>query len=120
MVGDLLESRSLAAIVREHFKDQVLELAREVFTTGLLPVCVIVSLYQKTVVVLILLRLLEWEDALSDNEKDDAGGKDVNLHAVICFLLLNFRCHVRLGSLVRFQAMDFSECSETKICDLKV
>lgn len=100
MIGDFLEGWSLGSIVGEHFEHEVLELVGEVLTSSLLPVSFIVTIHQKLVIVLVFFGFLEGKDALHDNEEDDSSGKDVNLHTVVSLLLLDFRSHVCLGSLV--------------------
>lgn len=112
--------RSILAVVAEQFQDEVLEIVGKILPAGLLPVGVIVTLKEQVVEIFILLGLLEREDALDDDEEDDAGGEHVDLHAVVRFALLDLGGHVSHGSPIRFEIVYFSKSCKTKIGDFQV
>ena len=70
MIFDLFNSWSLLTIVVKDFKDEVLEVVREVLASNLLPVVLELASVDQIVEVFVFLGLLEWEDSLDDNEED--------------------------------------------------
>ena len=71
MIFDLFNSWSLLTIVVKDFKDEVLEVVREVLASNLLPVVLELASVDQIVEVFVFLGLLEWEDSLDDDEEDD-------------------------------------------------
>lgn len=120
VVLELINSWPLTSIVAEHFQDEVLEFGGEVLASDLLPVGLELVVQNEIVEVLILLGLLEGEDTLDDDEKDDTSREDIDLSAIVLLSLLDFWSHVGHGSPVGFQLVDFLICSEAKICDFKI
>jgi len=94
MLSDLLDSWSFSSVIAEHFDDEILEIVRQVLSTCLFPVSVVVTIQQQIVEVLVLLGLLKWENTLNDNEKNDSSGEHINLGTVIVLILFNFGCHI--------------------------
>jgi len=72
MSSDLSDTWSVFAFVTEKSQDEVLEGFGQVLTTSLFPVSGVITLEKKIVEVLILFGFFEWEDALDDDEEDDA------------------------------------------------
>jgi hypothetical protein len=120
MSSDLCNGGSGLAFVAEESQDEILERFGQVLTTGLLPVSGVVALKKQIVEILILLGLLEWEDALDNDEQDDTSGEHVDLSTVVGLALLDLRSHVGHRASVRLQIVDFSEGGKAKIGDLQV
>jgi len=120
MSSDLLNSGSVLAIVTEESQDEVLEWLRQALSASLLPVSGVVTLEEKIVEVLVFFGFFEWEDALHDDEQDDARGEHVDLGAIVVLALLDLWSHVCHGTSVRLEIVDFSEGGEAKICNLEV
>lgn len=72
MSSDLSDTRSVLAFVTEESQDEVLERLGQVLSTSLFPVGGVISLEKKIVEILVLFGFFEWENALDDNEEDDA------------------------------------------------
>lgn len=72
MSSNLLNIRAKVAIVTEELEDEVLEFATQTSAVDFLEISVVLALEQQVVEVFLLAGLLEGEDALHDNEKDDA------------------------------------------------
>jgi len=117
---ELVDSWSLATIVGEHFQDEVFELLRKAVATNLLPVSVKLIVQDQIVEVLIFLRLLEWEDSLNDNEKNDTGRKNVDLPTIILFSFFDLGSHVSHCSSVGLQLVDLFVCGKSEISHLEV
>ena len=120
MSSDLLNSGSVLAIVTEESQDEVLEWLGQALSTGLFPVSGVVTLEEKVVEILVFFGFFEWEDALHDDEQDDACGEHVDLGAIVVLALLNLWCHVCHGSSVRLEIVDFPEGGEAEICNLEI
>jgi len=120
MSSDLLNGGSVLAVIAEKSQDEVLEWLRQALSTGLFPVSGVVALKQKIVEVLVLFGLLEREDALHDDEKDDACGEQVDLGAIVGLAFLNLWSHVGHGSSVRLEIVDFPEGGKAEISNFKV
>lgn len=120
MVLDLLDSWSLGWVIAEHFEDQIFEFVGEALAADLVPVLLELALEDQVVEVLVFLGLLEWEDALHDNEEDHTGGEHIDLLSVISFALLNFGSHVGHSTSVGIKLVDFLVGGEAKVCHLEV
>ena len=70
--SDLLDVGSEVAVVAEEFEDEVLEVGAEASAVNLLEVSVVLVLEQQVVEVFLLAGLLEGEDALDNDEQNDA------------------------------------------------
>ena len=68
---ELVNSVALAGIVAEKASDEVLEVSREPSAVHLFEVGVDLASSEEVIEELLLASLLEWEDALNDNEEDD-------------------------------------------------
>ena len=100
MSSDFSNSWSVLAIVGEQFEDEILEIIRKVLSSSLLPVGGVIALKKQVVEVFIFLGLLEWENALDDDEEDDTGGEHVNLGTIISFAFFDLGSHVSHSSSV--------------------
>lgn len=98
--ADLVDLGSQIAIVAEKLEDEVLELPAEPRAVDFLEVSVMLALQEQVVEVFLLASLLEWEDALHDNEEDDANGEHVDILSLVCLALLDLWCHVGHGAAV--------------------
>merc|ERR1719473_957860 len=67
---ELLQGWSLVTVIAEESQDEVLEVGGEASAVDLLEVGVVLALEEEVVEVLLLSGLLEWEDALDDDEED--------------------------------------------------
>ena len=103
MSSDLFNLGAEVAIIREEFKDEILELSAKTSAIDLLEVGVVLALKEQVVEVFLLACLLEWEDALNNDEKDDTNGEHVDILSLVCLALLDFWCHVRHGATVAVQ-----------------
>ena len=72
MGSDLLDVGSEVAVVAEEFEDEVLEVGAEASAVNLLEVSVVLVLEQQVVEIFLLAGLLEGEDALDNDEQNDA------------------------------------------------
>ena len=70
--SDLLDVGSEVAVVAEELEDEVLEVGAEASAVHLLEVSVVLVLEQQVVEVFLLAGLLEGEDALDNDEQNDA------------------------------------------------
>ena len=120
MTFELFDSWSLASIIAEHFEDKILEFWREILSTGLLPILIKLSVQDKIVEVLIFLGLLEWENTLNNDEKDNSCREHVDLFTVIGFSFFDFRSHIGHSTSVRIQFIDSLVSSESEISHFKV
>ena len=116
----LLDSVAIAAIVAKEFEDHVLEVRWETGAVDLLEIGFNLTSQEQVVEVLFLAGLLEWENALNDNEDDDSDGEKVNLSAVICFPLLDFWGHIGHCATVTFELVNTLVASKAKISDFQV
>lgn len=71
MLADLLDGKTLVAVVGEHLDNEVLELRREALRTSFLPVSVELAVQNEVVEVFVFLGLLEGENALNNNKQND-------------------------------------------------
>lgn len=115
MALELLHGVALVSIVAEKASDEVLEVSREPITVDLLEVGVHLSSHEEVVEELFLACLLERENTLYDNEKDDSHREEVHLSAVVGFAFLDFRSHVGHGATVGLQVLDALVASETEV-----
>ena len=120
MGSDLIECGASIAIEGKHLKDEVLEVVAKVSAVHLLEVGVILALEDQVVEVLFLAGLLEWEDALDDDEEDDSDGEHVDLGAGVLLALLDFWCHVGHSATVRLQSVNVLVAGEAKVSQLEV
>ena len=120
MSSDVCDGGSVLAIVAEKLKDEILKGVGQVLSTGLLPVGGIVALEEQVVEILVLFGLLEWEDALDNDEQNDTSGEHVDLSTVVVLAFLDLGSHVGHGASVRLQIVDFSEGSKAEIGDLQI
>jgi len=116
----LLDSRSEVTIVAEELEDQVLEIATETRAVDLLEVSVVLVLEQKVVEVFLLACLLEWEDALHDNEQNDTDAEHVNILALVRFAFLDLGGHVRHGAAVRAERVNVLVTGEAEVGKFQV
>ena len=72
MSSDLFDIGAKVAVIAEELEDEVLEFATQTSAVDFLEISVVLALEQQVVEVFLLAGLLEGEDALHDNEKDDA------------------------------------------------
>jgi len=72
MSSDLFDIGAKVAVIAEELEDEVLEFITQTSAVDLLEVSVVLVREKQVVEVFLLAGLLEGEDALHDNEKDDA------------------------------------------------
>jgi len=72
MSSDLFDVGAKVAVIAEELEDEVLEFITQTSAVDLLEVSVVLVREKQVVEVFLLAGLLEGEDALHDNEKDDA------------------------------------------------
>ena len=101
-------------------QDEVLEVLAETGAVDLLEVGVGLALEDQVVEVFLLAGLLEWEDALDDDEEDDSDAEHVHIGALVLLSLLDFRCHVGHGAAVRLQSVDVLVAGEAEVSQLEV
>jgi len=70
--ADLLNGGSLVALIAEELENEVLEVLTESLSVYLLEVDIGLALEEQVVEVFLLSCLLEWEDALDNDEEDDS------------------------------------------------
>lgn len=112
---ELTDRWSLATVIMEHFEDEVFEFRGKGLSSDLLPVLLELVVKNEVVEVLILLCFFEWEDALDDDEEDDAGRKYVYLPSIILFSFFNFWGHIGHGTSVRLELIYLFVSSKSKI-----
>jgi hypothetical protein len=120
VLSDLADGRSLGSIVGEQRNNQILELDREVSGVGLVEVEVVLASRQQVVEVLIGASLLERENPLHDDEKDDSEREQVDLGAVVGFSFLNLRGHVGKGTSVALEVVYVLVASKAEVSDLQI
>ena len=120
MLANHLESWALAAVILEDGKDQILEIVGQILTADFLPVLVELLRVYQIVEVLISFGFLEREDALDNDEQDDAHAEDVNLATIIRLSFLDLGSHVRHGAAVGRQLGDLFEGRKAEVSDLEV
>jgi len=120
VASNVSDGWSVLAIVAKQLENKVLEIVRKVLTSRLLPVGSVVALKKEIVEILVFLGLLEWEDALDNDEEDDASREHVDLHAIIGLAFLDFWSHVSHGASVRLEIVNFPESCESEVSDLQV
>lgn len=120
VVLDLVDGWSLGWVIAEHFEDQIFELVGEALAADLVPVLVELALEDQVVEILVFLGLLEWEDTLDDDEKDDTGGEHVDLLSVVGLAFLDFWSHVGHSTSVGTELVDFLVGGEAEVRDLEV
>lgn len=116
----MLDCRAEVTIVAEELEDQVLEVAAETRAVDLLEVSVVLVLEQEVVEVFFLASLLEWEDALHDNEQNDSDAEHVNILALVRFAFLDLWGHVGHGAAVRAELVDVLVTGEAKVSKFQV
>lgn len=117
---ELLDRAALGAVVREELEDHVLELGGEAGAVDLLEVGLDLAGQEQVVEVLLLACFLEGEDALDDDEDDDADGEEVDLGAVVGLALLDLGCHVGHRAAVALELVDALVASETEVGNFEV
>ena len=120
MLADHLEGWAFAAVILEDGKDQILEIVGQILTADFLPVLVELLRVYQIVEVLISFGFLEREDALDNDEQDDAHAEDVDLTAIIRLSFLDLGSHVRHGAAVGRQLGDLFEGRKAEVSDLEV
>lgn len=115
MALEFLHSVALASIVAEKASDEVLEVSREPVTVDFLEVGIYLSGHEEVVEELFLACLLERENTLYDDEKDDGHREKVDLSTIVGLAFLDFRGHVGHRSTVRLQVFDALVTSETEV-----
>merc|ERR1739844_532460 len=96
----------LEAVVAEELEDEVLEVSAEAGAVHLLEVGVGLSLEDQVVEVFFLAGLLEWEDALDNDDEDDSDGEHVHISALVLLALLDLGSHVGHGAAVGVESVD--------------
>ena len=120
MVSDGINLGSRVAVIGEELKDQVLEFLAETATIHFLEVGVRLPLQDQIVEVLLFAGLLEGENALNDDEKDDSNGEHVDICAFVLLALLDFGSHVCHGATVGLESIDVLVASEAEVGQLEV
>jgi hypothetical protein len=115
---ELVNCVAVLAIVREELEDHVLEVGGQTSAVYLLEVGLDLTGQKQVVEVLLLARLLEWEDALDDDEHNYTDGEQIHLGAVVGFALLDLGCHVGHGATVGLELVDAFVASEAEVSDL--
>ena len=78
------------------------------------------TIHEQPVKVFLPPSLFEREDALYDNKEDHTQGEEVNLRPLVCFALLDLRCHIRHRSSIGLQCVDALVASEAEVGHLEV
>lgn len=120
VASDLLEGHALFRVVGEETKDEVLEVLAESSAVNLLEVGVDLTFAEEVVEVLFLAGLLEWENALDNDEEDDSDGEHVDLLALVLLALLNFGSHVSHGATVGVKSINVLVAGEAEVGNLEV
>jgi len=117
---ELVDSVAVAAVVAEELEDHVLEVSAEALAIDLLEVGFDLTGQEQVVEVLLFARLLEWEDALYDNEDDDTDREEIYLGAIVGLALLDLRCHVGHGASVALELVNAFVASKAEVGNLEV
>ena len=117
---ELSDSWSFISILVKHFEDEVFEISGERLSSNLLPVLLKLVVNNKVVEVLILLCLLEWEDALDNDKEDDTGGEDIDLSSIVHFSFFDFWGHIGHGTSIGLELIDLFVSSKSKVSYLKI
>ena len=118
--ADLLNGGSLVALIAEELEDEVLEVLAESLSVHLLEVDIGLALEEQVVEVFLLSCLLEWEDALDNDEDDNSNGEHVDLLSLVGLVFLDFWGHVGHCSSVAGKVVNALVASETEISNLEV
>lgn len=73
--AELLHRWSRVAVIAKKFEDEILEGWAQAMAVNLCKISVDFALHKQLVKEFLLAGLLEWEDALHDDEKDDTEGE---------------------------------------------
>lgn len=92
--SDLINGWSLLAVIAEHFNNKIFKVLTQILSSSFLPVCVEVTLHDQVVEILVFLGLLEWENTLHDNEKNDTYGEHIDLLSIVNFTFLDLWGHI--------------------------
>ena len=117
---ELSDSWSFISILVKHFEDEVFEISGEGLSSDLLPVLLKLVVDNEVVEVLILLCLLEWEDALDNDKEDDTGGEDIDLSSIVHFSFFDFWGHIGHGTSIGLELIDLFVSGEAKVSHLQV
>ena len=120
MSSDLVNVGAKVAIVAEELKDEILEFATETCAVDFLEVSVVLALKEQVVEVFLLAGLLEGENALHNDEKNDSNGEHVDVLALVHLALLDLGGHVRHGATVTVERVDVLVARETEIGQFEV
>ena len=118
--ADLLNGGSLVALIAEELENEVLEVLAESLSIDFLEVDIGLALKEQVVEVFLLSCLLEWEDALDNDEKDDSNGEHVDVLALVLLALLDLRGHVGHGAAVALQRVNVLVAGKTEVGKLQV
>jgi hypothetical protein len=78
------------------------------------------SLKDKVIEIFVFLGLLEWENTLDDNEKNNTGGEHIDLFTIVSLTFLDLWSHVGHGSSIGVQFVDLLVGGETEISDFEI
>jgi hypothetical protein len=120
VLSDLADAGALGTVVAEERQDQVLELGWEAGSVGLLEVQLSLTGGQQVVEVFFGAGLLEGEDALDDDEQNDAKWEEVDLLTIVGLAFLDLGSHVGEGATVALEAVDVFEASKAKVSEFEV
>jgi len=88
--------------------------------SNLLPVLIKFSLKDEVIEIFVFLGLLEWENTLDDNEKNNTSGEHIDLFTIVSLTFLDLWSHVGHGSSIRVQFVDLLVSGETEISDFEI
>ena len=77
-------------------------------------------LQKQVVEVFFLASLLEWENALHNDEENDSDGEHVNILSLVGLALLNLGSHVGHGATVRVERVDVLIAGEAEVGEFQV
>jgi len=120
VLSDLADAGALGTVVAEESEDQVLELSREAGGVRLLEVQISLTGGQQVVEVLLSAGLFEGEDALDDDEQNDAEGEEVDLLTIVGLAFLDLGGHVGEGAAVALEAVDVLVAGEAEVGEFEV
>lgn len=118
--SDLVQRRALVGIVREQGQNQVLKLGTHVLAVDFLEVKVGLAGTEQVVEVLFSASLLEREDALDYDEKNDSEREQIDLGPFVDLSFFYLWSHVSHGSAVAFQAIYVLVAGEPEVSDFQV